>query len=282
MTLRSLCPACENQAAPAFFHAEFEIWRCQTCGSLFVHNLPTAEALSHIYASAEYYDLPVESLTRVQQENQRRIQLLRRLGAKQRLLDVGCARGALLDTARSAGFTTFGTELSPNNVALCQRKQHQVIQGSLQAAESQFLPGFDVITCLDVIEHVPQPRAFARQLVNLLAPGGWLVISTPNYSGLVARLLRQRDPFLIPPEHLNFFTAAGLQALFAGEPVQLRQQFTFGRLTAAESQRAAIKFLPRRLQILGAPFRALLPPFFHGLNLLRQGLELEIYLQRQK
>ncbi|GAB4501657.1 MAG: hypothetical protein Fur0035_12000 [Anaerolineales bacterium] len=279
--LRDTCPACNSQAAPAFTHAEFEIWRCHACGSLFVHNVPEAEALNAIYASATYYELPAESVERIQQENQRRLQRLVRLGARGRLLDVGCARGAFLDAARRENFETFGTELSPENAALCQRNQHRVILGSAADA-AQFQIKFDVISCLDVIEHVPQPREFFSQLVNLLAPGGWLVISTPNYSGLIARILQQRDPFMIPPEHLNFFTAAGMRALFEIAPVTEKRHENFGRLTAAERQRAVTKFFPRPLQKLSPLLEALLPPFFANLNFLRQGLEQEFYLQRQR
>ena len=57
---------------------------------------------------------------------------------------------------------------------------------------------------------MPVPSEFLTGISTLLNSKAILILSTPNYSGLVAKLLGKRDPFLTPPEHLNFFTYKGL------------------------------------------------------------------------
>jgi 2-polyprenyl-3-methyl-5-hydroxy-6-metoxy-1,4-benzoquinol methylase len=76
------------------------------------------------------------------------------------------------------------------------------------------VPGtFAVITMFDVLEHMRDPRACIARSRELLAPGGILAIETGDLASPWARLLGTRWYFLDPPQHLSYFTAAGLAAL---------------------------------------------------------------------
>jgi SAM-dependent methyltransferase len=279
---RHACPACEaKKVTPAFRHDAFDIWRCASCGSMFVHNVPDEKALDAIYGANAYYDLPDESLERIRQENQRRLKSLMDFGAHRTILDVGCAKGLLLDDAQAMGYQTYGTELSQSNVDVCVQHGHKVIRGYVRDIAAISEGGFDVITCLDVIEHVEYPVEFLAELTALLSKSGILVISTPNYSGIIAKLLKHRDPFIIPPEHLNFFTLQGMKFLFDKRGLKIEKRVTFGRLTNEERQRATSKYFPISLRPLSAVIKASLPIVFHGLNYARLGLEQEFYLSRK-
>src|SRR6185436_16557697 len=71
-------------------------------------------------------------------------------------------------------------------------------------------PGpYDAIVMSHVLEHALDPAAWLGRARALLAPGGVLAIALPNFGG-VYRLLGSRDPFIIPPVHLNYFTARSL------------------------------------------------------------------------
>ncbi|HEY2980215.1 MAG TPA: class I SAM-dependent methyltransferase [Anaerolineales bacterium] len=264
-----------------FHKGEFDIWRCARCGSMFVHNVPGAAALSEIYAAHTYYELPDESVERIRQENQRRLRSLPGPAARRTILDVGCAQGLLLDGAQAMGFQTYGTELSAANVSICVQHGHKVIKGYVQDITDVPEGGFDVIACLDVIEHVDDPLEFLSRLIRLLSDSGILVVSTPNYSGIVAKLLGRRDPYMIPPEHLNFFTRQGMIFMFRKCSLKIEKRVTFGRLTSQERQRAILKFFPAWLKPLSAIINSLLPIIFHGLNFARLGLEQEFYLSRR-
>jgi len=276
---RTVCPACDSgDVQPDFQKSEFDIWKCSHCGSLFVNNTPEPNVLNSIYRTETYYELSSESVTRIIQENRRRLKLLKRYGAKGNILDIGCARGLLLNDALAMGFNTYGTELSENNVRICLQNNHKVVKGYIDDIIDVPADNFDVITCLDVIEHVELPIEFMSKITRLLAPEGILVISTPNYSGLVAKLLKHKDPYIIPPEHLNFFTWAGMEKIFHQSGLVVRKSATFGRLTSEEKERSISKYFPKYLSPLGSIIKFILPGFFQGLNLLKIGIEQEFYL----
>lgn len=103
------------------------------------------------------------------------------------LLDIGCGAGAFLRIARAAGYRVTGLEL---NASLAQRARDtsgaEVVVGD---AGCTTLAGrrFDVVTVLDLIEHVPDPVGVLRRCADALTPGGHLVVYTPNHSSVIAR-----------------------------------------------------------------------------------------------
>lgn len=259
--------------------------RCGGCASLFVRELPSAAQLQSIYLEQTYYTHDPESTGRIQAENARRCRRLVRMTAGRKLLDVGCAAGHLLDSAKEAGFDVVGVDQTPHTVAEARARGHRVVLGTLEelvANQPDQQGAYDVVTALDVIEHVPDPQSFLQKLVDLARPGGLVVLSTPNYSGLVARLLGARDPFMIPPEHLNFFTIDGLHALANRAQVRIERMETFGRLTAAERRRQGERFLPSLFKPLHAPFGLLVAGGIYGLNWVKLGIEVEVYLRKPK
>ncbi len=104
----------------------------------------------------------------------------------------------------------MGVELAADCAAEAARLTNvPVVAGDFLAAD---LPdGFDVITMFDVIEHMRDPLACLRRAAELLVPGGLLVIETGDLASPWARLLGRHWYFLDPPQHLFYFTAAGLE-----------------------------------------------------------------------
>lgn len=109
-------------------------------------------------------------------------------GRKHRLLDVGCATGAMLDRSRAFGFVPYGVELNPHFARYAREEFGvEVVAGEL-SAESFEPESFHVITMLDLIEHVPEPLHLLKTAWRLLRPGGLLVVYTPNHRSLIAQL----------------------------------------------------------------------------------------------
>src|SRR5262249_57546269 len=71
----------------------------------------------------------------------------------------------------------------------------------------------DVVTAFQVLEHVPDPVAAARRMLDWLAPGGLLIVEVPNAGGLGARLFGGAWAGLELPRHLSHFTPATLEAV---------------------------------------------------------------------
>jgi len=100
-------------------------------------------------------------------------------------LDVGCGAGLLTEPLARLGARASGIDASPELIDVARR--HAAAMGldiDYRAGDVQELEGrFDLITCMEVIEHVADPAAFVQALARRLAPGGLLVLSTPNATG---------------------------------------------------------------------------------------------------
>jgi len=106
------------------------------------------------------------------------------------------------------------------------------------------------------------------------------VVSTPNYSGIVARILKERDVFMTPPEHLNFFSIPGLVSLAKRAGLSPVHKTTFGTLTRNELERAIAKHFRFVTTPLKPVLRLAIKAGFCAMNILRTGLELEMYFSR--
>jgi len=284
MTQRSICPACgSNNIIYRFDKDSYQIWGCKNCGSMFVRDVPSFEELSKIYNTGEYYALEDESVKRIEREGLRRLRIIKKWKRNGTYFEIGCAKGLQLDMAKKAGFETFGIELSRENVRICKAKQHNVIFGYLNDADGMMPDeGFDVIACLDVIEHVADPITFLKTASAMLAEDGVMVLSTPNYSGLVAKALGSRDPYLIPPEHLNFLTLQGIRTLSRKAELHEVYRVTFGTLTKSENSRVVEKYFPKAMRPLQNIMTPLIPFAMNILNMLKVGMEQEFYLVKER
>src|SRR5438105_4600457 len=106
-----------------------------------------------------------------------------RLPPSTRILDAGCGSGAMLDQLARYGDTT-GVEPHPLGVAAAHRAGHpRVVRARVE--ELPFAAAsFELITCLDVIEHTPDDRLALQELHRVTVPGGYLVVTVPAYPAL--------------------------------------------------------------------------------------------------
>jgi 2-polyprenyl-6-hydroxyphenyl methylase/3-demethylubiquinone-9 3-methyltransferase len=100
-------------------------------------------------------------------------------------LDVGCGAGLLCEPLARLGAKVTGMDASPAVIAVA--REHAAAMSldiDYRAGDVQQLEGqFDLITSLEVIEHVAEPASFMKTLAKRLAPGGLLILSTPNATG---------------------------------------------------------------------------------------------------
>jgi 2-polyprenyl-3-methyl-5-hydroxy-6-metoxy-1,4-benzoquinol methylase len=145
--------------------------------------------------------------------------------AGSRVLDVGTADGRPVAEALAArGCTVYGVEIDECAASHARQYCAHLVVGDVETLDlaAEFAGcEFDVILCLDVLEHLVEPGATLRKLAPLLAPGGVLVASIPNVTHAAVRLQLLRGKFtytdtgLLDRTHVRFFDRAELAALFA-------------------------------------------------------------------
>ncbi len=104
-----------------------------------------------------------------------------------RVLDVGCGGGILSDAMARRGAQVLGIDLATKSLRVAQlhaleaqtpRVEYREVSVEALAAEQ---PGsFDTITCMEMLEHVPDPGSVVRACAQLVKPGGWVFFSTIN------------------------------------------------------------------------------------------------------
>lgn len=144
-------------------------------------------------------------------------------------LDVGCGAGLLCEPLARMGASVTGLDAAPELIEAAQ--DHAAGQGleiDYRAADLFDVEGqFDLVTSLEVIEHVGDPAAFVKALARRLAPGGIMILSTPNRTawsklltitlaegfGRIPRGTHDYDQFIAPDEMKILLADAGLKCL---------------------------------------------------------------------
>lgn len=210
----------------SFGRRPFAVLACRACGTQRIlpkalPNQTSAEVLYNEYQGPDIADYGEERFTEAMLRRIRETDLQFRVG--QKVLDVGCGSGLLLETV-CANFGVNGTGIDVDRRRITKataRAKHARFECGLFAAE-QLGDQFDVVLCTAVIEHVVDPVNFLNQLALALPTGGQLFLLTPNAGSLNYKLLRSwwRD-LLSVGEHIYLFTLESLQQCAARAGFQL-------------------------------------------------------------
>jgi SAM-dependent methyltransferase len=210
----------------------YDVLRCAACALVYVWPQPTAAELEAFYSAARYH-ATADAAARRRYFAARLRQIERLVPRRGRILDVGCAQGLFLEVARAEGWDTAGIDLDRKGVEAARARGLDVHQGELQPGG--FPPqSFDVVTLFDLLEHVRDPRGLVAACREVLRPGGFLVVTTPDVSGLVPRVTYGLFALTLgawghptPPGHLVQFSRRTLGRLLADEgfePVLVRRE----------------------------------------------------------
>jgi 2-polyprenyl-6-hydroxyphenyl methylase/3-demethylubiquinone-9 3-methyltransferase len=144
-------------------------------------------------------------------------------------VDVGCGAGLLAEPLARLGAKVTGVDASSELIAVArEHAQAMALEVDYRAADLLEVEGrFDLVTCMEVIEHVADAAAFIGALARRLAPGGLLILSTPNQTawsklmmitigeglGRIPKGTHDFDKFVAPERMKVLLADAGLKCL---------------------------------------------------------------------
>jgi 2-polyprenyl-3-methyl-5-hydroxy-6-metoxy-1,4-benzoquinol methylase len=211
-----------------------DIYVCERCGIGFVVDELLIKHLDFLYSSApidkEYQD-------NFDQRVINSLNLLSFIPQKsgiRYLLDVGCYTGSLLEAANSIGYRAYGIEPSKKAVELAKKDfSDSIAEGSYSLAPDIFSRQFDVITAVDVLEHLRDPIDFIVVMKKMLKRGGYFVLVMPDFGSLASRLLGRRW-YGIQLTHLFYFNRRSLEILLGKYGFRVVRRGTYKRSFSIE------------------------------------------------
>ncbi len=152
-----------------------------------------------------------------------------------RLLEIGSYLGIFLDRIRSTGWDVVGLEPF-HTVAESSRKTYGLNVVEKLLPEAQFPDAdFDAVIMLHVIEHLPNPAEYVREIRRILKPGGMLVVETPRFDSLMFKVMGRRERSLSNCDgHIYFFTVPSLSALLERNGFKVERVDLVGRTLTAD------------------------------------------------
>jgi SAM-dependent methyltransferase len=247
---------------------EFRFFHCVACDILFIAPM-LADRLDLIYPS-NYYSFQQRRakniITRVKEWLDQRMfrRLLQKIpGSRINVLDVGGGTGWLLDILRDIDPRIATTQVVDIDAAAereARIKGHLFFAGRIEEFRSE--RAFDLVLLLNLIEHVAQPDLVLQHIASMLSPHGRILIKTPNFRALDARLFRHRSwAGYHCPRHFVLFSRKSLEQLLAGAGLRIEE---FHYTQGAPFWAASILELLRRLGLVAVSAER--PSFFHPLT----------------
>ena len=246
------CLLCSSADACAVYPRDLpSIVRCKKCGFVYASPRLKEECLKNLY-SREYfesnaseqmgYDNYVSDRALVEKTFRRRLEDLERywLKKKGRVLDVGCATGFFLNTARMMGWEAHGVEISDYCCEFAKRQFGlKLFNGQFKDLDAS-ASSYDLVTMWDYIEHSFIPDRDLEKAFECLRPGGILALATPDLGSLPAKVFGPNWVGFKEHEHLTYFTRWNLRVLLERKGFKILKMGYVGKYVS-------FKFFVKRL-----------------------------------
>lgn len=231
-TVEIPCAVCGAREPAHHFSCDgFGFSRCRRCGLVYQNPQPVFDDLQRRY-DEEYFSYETE--------NEEKFLELMLLGLRdirfdliearmpfRRFLDVGCATGLLIERLGSLGWETEGVELCAASAEYGRtRRGLSIHTGTLDGVRFPDAR-FSCVHASHLIEHLNDPAAFLHEVNRVLAPGGFLILVTPNIAGLQARMFGAEWRSAIA-DHLYLFSPRTLGRLLENAAFEVLRVRTWG------------------------------------------------------
>jgi SAM-dependent methyltransferase len=172
------------------------------------------------------------------------------LSGNKRVLEIGCATGALLEFFVWRGWEVQGVEISEKQAEYAREKRSLDVS-TMPLEENHFPDGhFSLVIASHLIEHLNDPASFVREVRRILIPGGRFIVTTPNIASFQARLFGNKWRSAIF-DHLYLFSKETLARLLEQEGFSIGKIVTWGGIAEGSAPRPIKKIIDRAAKLFG-------------------------------
>jgi 2-polyprenyl-3-methyl-5-hydroxy-6-metoxy-1,4-benzoquinol methylase len=230
-----ICPVCDERHAtmlygstlpsrfdetrpPSPYAAHYQINRCESCGLTYSSPVMDERGVRKLYEETSEANVTAGEENNVRKTMAHYYRLAApHLRGRERILDVGCDMGFMLEAARADRFDgLYGIEPVPAARHVAERIEGAIITDRFFEATDYPADYFDLITLIHVLDHVYDPRIVLRQARQQLKPEALVLAVVHNVRSLLALLLGERFP-VFNLYHHYFFDKDTLALLFRRE-----------------------------------------------------------------
>jgi SAM-dependent methyltransferase len=214
------CISCgSREASPLLtsvdrFHGRSEAYhlvRCDSCSLVWLDNPPEPSEMGSHYT--QDYDRTIAAAGDSPKRWTKHAKVIAKYKSGGSLLDLGCSEGGFLRVMSGPSWKLFGVEMSSEVAKRAEANTGaKVFVGDILDAPFPSA-SFDVITCSHVLEHVYDPQAVLRKVVDWLKPGGIFYVAIPNIDSAGAHIFGSYWYALELPRHLYHFSPRSLSKL---------------------------------------------------------------------
>jgi 2-polyprenyl-3-methyl-5-hydroxy-6-metoxy-1,4-benzoquinol methylase len=257
------CPACGSaEHTPAFEKYGFRFAQCSACRTAYMNPRASQKTLAEFYGGSSLYQFwnshifPATRQIRKEKIFRPRVRRILDLCdsfdvRKNILIDVGAANGSFCEEAiESHSFSrVIAVEPSHALAETCRQLGIETMEVPVEQFDDLEI-GADVVTSFETIEHVFSPADFIAKCRQLLAPGGILVLTCPNYEGFDIQTLGVSSDSL-DAEHVNMLNPDALTVLMQRQGFDVIECSTPGEL---DIELVHEKVIAGEFDVSGNPF----------------------------
>jgi len=237
-----LCNLCGSEETRSFLKLEgFDYRQCINCGLVYQNPRPIFSDLKNRYGDNyfdyefsnqnNFFDLMKLGLRDIDFES-----LFRNVQEIKTFLDIGCATGLLLNHMKNKGWDCHGVEICRESAEYGMAQFNlNIFIGTLEQAS---FPDtfFHAVHLSHLIEHVPDPSALLLEIKRILKPEGYMVLTTPNVSGMQARIAGKNWRSAIP-DHVYLFSKKTMKRLLRIAGFKIQKQISWGGIPSRQETR---------------------------------------------
>jgi len=208
-----VCPLCKKENSVLCYghirhDTNYKLVACDNCNLFYLNPFPTKMKIKSFYGSKYYYDNPVNDGVFATKSLLFFNSIKKYLPSGGCSLDVGCSKGFLSYFFKKHNFDAYGIDLSSKACSFARKIGVNAIASDLL----NYNPNkkFDVITIIDLIEHVDEPQKVLKKANSLLKKGGLLIVSTPNIKSFYSKISKSNWAGFDLPFHIIYFSKDSL------------------------------------------------------------------------